>query len=213
MDLRREAGAERTADGAGANLALHFDRHGEVREFEAPGRVSLPRTRIWRIPRGTRADPEAPATILETLANQGATAHAPDFLVARVREALARSITALYTEGNGKLHVVALHPECEQVLVAAARDSESSGGVAIAPGFTREFLSRLETVLRAAYAGGTPPVLLVPTPIRLFVKRLIEPTYPNLAVMGYTEVTSSASIVSAGTVVTNGARLEQQAVA
>ncbi|MBK7045994.1 MAG: flagellar biosynthesis protein FlhA [bacterium] len=152
-------------------------------------------------------------TILETLANQGATAHGPDFLVARVREALARSITALYTEGNGKLHVVALHPECEQVLVAAARDSESSGGVAIAPGFTREFLSRLETVLRAAYAGGTPPVLLVPTPIRLFVKRLIEPTYPNLAVMGYTEVTSSASIVSAGTVVTNGSRLEQQAVA
>jgi hypothetical protein len=31
--------------------------------------------------------------------------------------------------------------------------------------------------------------------------------------MGYTEVTASASIVSAGTVVTNGARLEQQAVA
>jgi len=32
-------------------------------------------------------------TILETLANQGATAHGPDFLVARVREALARSRT------------------------------------------------------------------------------------------------------------------------
>jgi flagellar biosynthesis protein FlhA len=152
-------------------------------------------------------------TILETLANHGAGTHGTDFLVGRVREALSRSITALYSDAVNKLHVVALHPECEQVLVAAARDSENSGGVAIAPGFTREFLGRLETVLRTAYAGGTPPVLLVPTPIRMFVKRLVEPTYPNLAVMGYTEVTASASIVSAGTVVTNGARLEQQAVA
>ena len=150
-------------------------------------------------------------TILETLANQGATAHGTDFLVARVREALGRSITALYLDGGGKLHVVALHPECEQALVNAAANSESSGGVAIAPGFTREFLGRLEGVLRSAYAGGTPPVLLVPTPIRLFVKRLVEPTYPNLAVMGYTEVASSAAIVSAGTVVTHGNRLEQQA--
>lgn len=150
-------------------------------------------------------------TILETLANQGATAHGTDFLVARVREALGRSITALYSDAAGKLHVVALHPECEQALVTAAANSESSGGVAIAPGFTREFLGRLEAVLRTAYAGGTPPVLLVPTPIRAFVKRLVEPTYPNLAVMGYTEVTSSAAIVSAGTVVTNGNRIEQQA--
>ncbi len=68
VDLQRQAGAVvTTAVGTGANLALHFDRHGEVREFEAPGRVSLPRTRIWRIPRSTRADPEAPSTILETL--------------------------------------------------------------------------------------------------------------------------------------------------
>ncbi len=59
-------------------------------------------------------------TILETLANQGATAHGTDFLVARVREALGRSITALYLDGAGKLHVVALHPECEQALVNAA---------------------------------------------------------------------------------------------
>ncbi len=152
-------------------------------------------------------------TILETLANHAGGGHGTDFLVARVRESLARSITALYSEQGGKLHVVALHPECEQILVASARDSESSGGVAIAPGFTREFLTRLENVLRTAYASGTPPVLLVPTPIRLFVKRLVEPTYPNLAVMGYTEVAASASIVSAGTVVTHGAKLEQQAVA
>lgn len=67
VDPRRNNGLEGKAGGAGANLALHFDKAGEVRDFDAPGRVPLPRTRIWRIPRATRADPDATATIVETL--------------------------------------------------------------------------------------------------------------------------------------------------
>lgn len=150
-------------------------------------------------------------TILETLANYTGSNLGADFLVSKVREALSRSITALYTEAGGKIHVVSLHPETEGVMLQAARDSESAGGVVLAPAFTRDFLSNLGEVLRTAYASGPPPVLLVPTPIRLFVKRLIEPTYPNLAVMGYSEVASSAQIQSAGTVVTNASLHEQQA--
>ena len=150
-------------------------------------------------------------TILETLANFGSGGFGQDYLVGKVREALGRSITALYAENGGRLHVVSLHPETEHVLVQASRESEQAGGVVLEPGFTREFLTRLETVLRAAYANGPQPVLLVPTPIRLFVKRLVEPTYPNLAVMGYTEVSNSVNIQSAGTVETNGIPQEQHA--
>ena len=150
-------------------------------------------------------------TILETLANYGGTGLGTDYLVGKVREALGRSITALYTENGGRLHVVSLHPETEHVLMLASRDSEQAGGVILDPGFTQEFLTRMETVLRTAYSSGPQPVLLVPTPIRQFVKRLVEPTYPNLAVMGYTEVSNSVNIQSAGTVVTNGVPQEQHA--
>lgn len=151
-------------------------------------------------------------TILETLANFAGTGLSDDFLAGKVREALGRSITALYTDLQGKLQVVSLHPETEQNLMMAARDSEQSGGVVLDPAFAQNFLGRLEAVLRTAYASGHPPVLLVPTPIRSFVKRLVEPTYPNLAVMGYTEVSASATVQSAGTVVTNGFAKETQAV-
>jgi len=150
-------------------------------------------------------------TILETLANHG-NGVGTDFLVARVRESLSRSITALYSESDGNLYVVSLHPETEQVFMQASRESDHAGGVVLDPVFTQTFLGKLEAVLRQAYASGPPPVLLVPTPIRMFVKRLVEPTYPNLAVMGYTEVSSSASVRSAGTVVTNAVQQEQQAV-
>ncbi len=150
-------------------------------------------------------------TILETLANFSSAGLGTDYLVGKVREALGRSITALYTESGGRLHVVSLHPETEHVLMLASRDSEQAGGVILDPVFTQEFLTRMETVLRTAYANGPQPVLLVPTPIRQFVKRLVEPTYPNLAVMGYTEVSNSVNIQSAGTVVTNGVPQEQHA--
>jgi flagellar biosynthesis protein FlhA len=150
-------------------------------------------------------------TVLETLANFGGTGMGTDYLVTKVREALGRSITALYAENGGRLQVVSLHPETEHVLMQASRDSEQVGGVVLDPLFTQDFLTRLETVLRAAYANGPQPVLLVPTPIRQFVKRLVEPTYPNLAVMGYTEVSNSVTIQSAGTVVTNGIPQEQHA--
>ncbi len=152
-------------------------------------------------------------TVLETLANHCPGAANLDELTEKVREALRRTISALYTEGDGRIHAISLHPETEQVLTLAARDSEKAGVVVLDPRFAQEFLTRLEAALQTAYSQGRPPVLLVPTPIRFFVKRLIEPTYSNLAVMGYTEVASAAAVQPAGTVVTHAIRNEQQAVA
>ena len=40
----------------------------------------------------------------------------------------------------------------------------------------------------------------MPTPLRLFIKRLVEPTFGALAVLGYTEITPQTKIKSAGTV-------------
>ena len=137
-------------------------------------------------------------TILETLANH--TGQGTDAQVERVREALRRTISSLYLEPDGHLHVISLHPHTEQALVRAVRESESAGMVAMDPAFTQRFLERLEQALQAAYRRGTPPVLLVPTPLRLFVKRLVEPTFGALAVLGYTEITPQTKIKSAGTV-------------
>jgi len=149
-------------------------------------------------------------TILETLANNSGVTNT-DVLLERVREALRRVISTLYLEPDGKLHVVALHPETEQVLSAAARESEQVGAVALDPFFAQAFLEQMERTLQQVYSRGRPPVLLVPTPIRLFVKRLLEPTFPLLPVVGYTEITPHVEIQSEGTVHVPGVRHERQA--
>lgn len=152
-------------------------------------------------------------TILETVANHVATGLGVDGLTTKVREALHRTICQMYTESDGAIHVVSLHPETEHTLLEASQQSEQTGQVILEPRFTQEFMGRLDAALRAAFSNGAPPVLLVPTPVRFFVKRLVEPSYPNLAVMGYTEVSASVRIQSAGTVVTHGfAQPAEQAV-
>jgi len=149
-------------------------------------------------------------TILETVANHIGQHSGSDFLTGKVREALHRTISQLYTEPDGAIHVISLHPGAEQVILEASRQSEQTGQVVLDPRFTQEFMGRLDAALRTAYGAGAPPVLLVPTPVRFFVKRLVEPSYPNLAVMGYTEVSPTVRIQSAGTVVTHGQAQQPQ---
>jgi carotenoid 1,2-hydratase len=48
------------------SLALQFDAEGRVQPFDAPPPCAL-RTTGWRIARGTRSDPGAPALVLKTL--------------------------------------------------------------------------------------------------------------------------------------------------
>jgi len=51
--------------GGGQSLALQVDRHGRVEAFPPPPPAVLPPTRLWRIPRATRAD--ATPTVRQTL--------------------------------------------------------------------------------------------------------------------------------------------------
>lgn len=53
--------------GAGTALALRIDGKGEIEEFGAPPRVTLPGSRIWRIARGTRCEPGFQAVVARTL--------------------------------------------------------------------------------------------------------------------------------------------------
>jgi carotenoid 1,2-hydratase len=53
-------------NGDGPTLALLFDGRGGVEELAAPPPAALPATRVWRIPRGTRAE-DGRAQVVETL--------------------------------------------------------------------------------------------------------------------------------------------------
>jgi flagellar biosynthesis protein FlhA len=152
-------------------------------------------------------------TILETLANHVGGNAGVDFMLEKVRESLRRTISSLYVEPDGNVYAITLHPATEHELVKAVQESERVGAVILDPLMAQTFLERLEQTLQSVYARGKPPVLLVATHMRLFVKRLIEPTFPSLPVIGYTEVTAKTNVQSAGTVTTQGVPDELHATA
>lgn len=49
------------------SLALLFDQRGTMQHFEPPHNQRLPHTRIWRIPRGTQAEPGFTPRVAKTL--------------------------------------------------------------------------------------------------------------------------------------------------
>jgi carotenoid 1,2-hydratase len=54
-------------EGEGASLALRFSADGGVESFTPPPRVRLPKTSVWRIPRGTQCEDGHQAQVIETL--------------------------------------------------------------------------------------------------------------------------------------------------
>jgi carotenoid 1,2-hydratase len=58
-DIRQRQGSDRL-------LALRFGRDGQVTQFDAPARQSLPKA-LWRVGRSVRSEPERPARVIQTL--------------------------------------------------------------------------------------------------------------------------------------------------
>jgi carotenoid 1,2-hydratase len=54
-------------DGSARLISLRVDRTGAVSHSEAPPPATLPSTRLWRVPRPTRADADARPTVRQTL--------------------------------------------------------------------------------------------------------------------------------------------------
>jgi carotenoid 1,2-hydratase len=71
VNLRRGAAilydARHHGGGAGRLIAIRCDPSGRVEDVEPPPAVPLPRSTLWRVARGTRADPGHRAEIVETL--------------------------------------------------------------------------------------------------------------------------------------------------
>ncbi len=141
-------------------------------------------------------------TILETLAESGGTNEAQiDTSIERVRHALARQLSSLYADSDRTIWALTVHPESEQALFQSFRDSERAQSVVMDPAFAERFVAVLGQMVDQTVRAGRSPVLVVSSPIRLFTRRLIEASFPSVAVLGYTEIAPGYQVRSLGTVI------------
>lgn len=133
-------------------------------------------------------------TILETLADHARTTRDPDNLTEYVRQALARTISIMYRNGDGLVHVITLSPRTEQLLADALKQTEQGMMIALEPALAQRLLQRLASEMERVAQMGYVPVLLCSSRIRLSLRRLTERVLPNLVVLGFTEVAQGVDV-------------------
>lgn len=138
-------------------------------------------------------------TILEVLSLQSRVSKNADYLTEQVRQALSRSICKQNLADTGELLAVTLAPEVENTIAQGVSPDGSS--LTLDPDFTRKLLDNLNYELeKAISSSGNQPVLLCSSPIRLPFRRLIERTYPQIAVMSYNEISNNVKAKSIGVI-------------
>jgi flagellar biosynthesis protein FlhA len=144
--------------------------------------------------------------ILEHLADGARTSKDIDFLTERVRAAMARHISAEYTE-NGVLSVITVDPRLETLLGEAARRGEDAYAL-LDPNTVAKIYGSLTKQIQNAQQAGLQPVVLTSPQTRLALKRLTERAAPQLVVLSYNEIAAGLRVESIGQISTTEDSIE-----
>lgn len=140
-------------------------------------------------------------TILEELADQARVTRDVDILTERVREALQRTITYLFTSPGEPLTVITLAPELEKEIANSLKSTGKGILPVLGPQKMQQLIASLEKLLHKLEAKGeTAPVILTSPGIRLPLRRFLEGFFPQLAVLSVHEILPEIKVESAGVI-------------
>ena len=136
--------------------------------------------------------------VLEAFIEWGPKEKDPLLLTEYVRGALRRQISYQYGSDNNQLPVYLLHPEGEEQIRAAIRQTSSGSFLALAPQAAAEFLKNVRREVGPLEEFAHRPVLLTSMDIRRYVRKLIEGEMPDLMVLSYQELTPEITVQPLG---------------
>jgi flagellar biosynthesis protein FlhA len=130
-------------------------------------------------------------TIVESLAEHATTTTDPVELAKRIRIALSPAIVQQIYGPTRELHVIAIDPALERLLVQALG---GTSGPALDPGVAEMFTRNAAEVALKQEEVGVPPCLLVPDQIRGAIARLVRRVAPRLQVLAHSEIPETHTI-------------------
>ncbi len=141
-------------------------------------------------------------TILETMSLQYKINKNYNYLTEQIRMALSRNICKQNLSDTGELMVITMAQDVETEIAKGINpDGES---LTLPPEFVQRMMTSLNSEFEKAIKNtGNQPVILCSSPIRLIFRRLIERTYPQIAIMSYNEVTNNVKLKTVGIIRAN----------
>ncbi|MCH7813559.1 MAG: flagellar biosynthesis protein FlhA [Planctomycetes bacterium] len=144
-------------------------------------------------------------TILETVGDWITRTKDVDLLTEYVRNALARTICHQHRDEQGKIPCVTLEPQIEESINAQLDRSERGTTLTMAPEAQTRIAQAVRSAIEEASAGtGRSPVVLCSPQVRLWLRRIIEPVLPQVAVLAYNEIVRGIEVEARGMVTLSG---------
>jgi len=140
--------------------------------------------------------------ILETLGDWAPRTKDPEILTEYARSALARTLCAQVRDEHNVIHCITLDPATEDYIQANIQRHEHGSSLTIPPDRQRELAQKIRQMVEHAASrseGATVTVLCSP-PVRLWVRRLIEPLLPHTPVLGLNEIVQGFDVQAHGVV-------------
>jgi flagellar biosynthesis protein FlhA len=139
-------------------------------------------------------------TIVETLADYSPTTKDPELLTEYVRHKLARSIVGQYMGEDGRLKLITMSPEVEDILIKNIQKTEHGSYLAVDPGIADRLLESIKNESEKAMIKNVQPVLLTSPALRRHLKKMVEYFVPSLKVLSHSEMMSDMKFTSIGEV-------------
>lgn len=137
--------------------------------------------------------------ILELLSEAPLTVEDPDQLTEVVRAGFARQLCQQFSDERGIIHAMIVEPSVESQLLTQIHESSAALWLELDLDSSLRLLrSVTKGVEKAQQQGYTPVVLCSPRP-RRFLRRLLEPTFPHLPVLSFSEIAPLTEVRTLGT--------------
>jgi len=137
-------------------------------------------------------------TILETLADYGVMTKNLDVLTTYVRQALARTITRQYKDGDGNISVVVLSPDIEDKIGRSLQHTEYESYCTGDPNWIQKMVRGVQKFTADFSAKGLQPIFLCSPISRVHFRKMMEKFFPGIVVLSHNEITHDVNIRSLG---------------
>ena len=143
-------------------------------------------------------------TILETIGDHANVLKDMDIVTEYVRQSLKRTITHRFAEANS-LRVITLDTQIEDMIVSSVKKSDQGSYLAMAPDMIQRIVSASNREIDKI-KDVIPTVIILTSPVvRIYYKKLTEQFIPNITVLSYSEIDSTAQIQAIGNISLNAA--------
>jgi flagellar biosynthesis protein FlhA len=133
-------------------------------------------------------------TIIETLSERAPHVKDPDLLTEYVRQALGRHIVQPYLNDEGRLQVMMLDREIEELIMRHTRSSEQGLALTLDPESAQRVLKSIEGAIdQWLMVLGTPILTCLPA-VRVPLRKLTEKFFPQLVILSHGEIPTHITV-------------------